>query len=129
MFVRVRLPFGKPHQALLVSERAIGTDQKQKYLLTVDKENVVRYRKVTVGPLVDGLRVIEQGITPGDSIIVNGLQRARPGKPVEPTMAEAGIAASATGSSPASPVATPAAPSPAVAQQSKEGKSGKSVKN
>ena len=51
LFVRVRIPFGKPHQALLVSERAIGTDQRQKYLLTVNKENVVEYRQVKVGPL------------------------------------------------------------------------------
>ena len=61
LFVRVRIPFGKPHQALLVSERAIGTDQRQKYLLTVNKENVVEYRRIKVGSLRDGLRVIEVG--------------------------------------------------------------------
>ena len=62
LFVRVRIPFGKPRQALLISERAIGTDQRQKYLLTVNKENVVEYRRVKVGSLQNGLRVIESGI-------------------------------------------------------------------
>ena len=70
LFVRVRIPTGKPHQAMLVSERAIGTDQKQKFLLTVNKENVVEYRQVKVGSLRDGLRVIEAGIEPGDRVIV-----------------------------------------------------------
>lgn len=121
MFVRVRLPFGKPHQALLVSERAIGTDQKQKFLLAVNKQNVVEYRKVKVGRLVDGLRVIEQGIEPDDSIIVKGLQRARPGKPVQPLAVENAVAASPAASAPASP--------PAVAKKPEEGKSGQSVKN
>ena len=62
LFVRVRIPFGEPHRALLVSERAIGTDQRQKYLLTVNEENVVEYRRVKVGRLLDGMRVIESGI-------------------------------------------------------------------
>ena len=56
LFVRVRTPFGSPRQAMLVNERAIGTDQRQKYLLTVNKDNVVEYRRVKVGRLVDGMR-------------------------------------------------------------------------
>ena len=83
LFVRVRVPFGKPHQALLVSERAIGRDQRQKYLLTVDKDNVVQRREVKLGSLQNGMRVIESGIGPEDLVIVNGLQRARPGVKVE----------------------------------------------
>ena len=75
----MRIPFGKPHQALLVSERAIGTDQRQKYLLTVSKDNVVERREVKLGSLHDGLRVIESGIGPDDLVIVNGLQRAAAG--------------------------------------------------
>ncbi|MEN6494985.1 MAG: efflux RND transporter periplasmic adaptor subunit [Thermoguttaceae bacterium] len=88
MFVRVRLPIGPPHQALLVSERAIGTDQRQKFVLTVDKDNVVRYRQIQLGSLRDGLRVVESGLKADDRIIVQGLQRARSGFPVSPHTAE-----------------------------------------
>jgi RND family efflux transporter MFP subunit len=94
LFVHVRIPFGEPHRALLVSDRAIGTDQRQKYLLTVNKDNVVEYRRVKVGRLVDGLRVIESGLKPDDLVVVNGLQRARPGSKVEPKAAVNRIAAS-----------------------------------
>jgi RND family efflux transporter MFP subunit len=96
LFVRVRIPFGKPHQALLVTERAIGRDQKEKFLLTVNKDNVVEYRRVKVGALRDGLRVIESGIQADDAIIVKGLQRVRPGVTVRPRGEEGGIAASAS---------------------------------
>jgi RND family efflux transporter MFP subunit len=104
LFVRVRIPFGKPHQALLVNERAIGRDQKLSFLLTVNEKNVVERRQVKVGPLRDGLRVIEpdksdksgkSGIKAGDRIIVKGLQRARPGEPVTPHEEERGVAESA----------------------------------
>ena len=95
LFVRVRIPFGKPHQALMVNERAIGRDQKQKFLLTVNKDNVVEYHEVKVGALRDGLRVIQSGIEAGDMVIVKGLQRVRPGLPVTPVAEEKGIAASA----------------------------------
>ena len=93
LFVRVRTPFGVPHQALLVNERAIGTDQRQKYLLTVDKNDVVEYRPVKVGRLLDGMRVIESGLNAGDLVVVNGLQRARPGSMVQPKSAANRIAA------------------------------------
>lgn len=88
LFVRVRVPFGKPHKALLVPDRAIGSDQRQKYLLTVGTDNVVRRRDVTLGALHDGLRVIESGIGAEDWIVVNGLQRARPGRAVSPHFAD-----------------------------------------
>jgi RND family efflux transporter MFP subunit len=84
LFVRVRIPFGKPHKALLVSERAIKRDQRLKYVWTVDKENMPEYRQVTVGPLRDNMRVIESGIGPDDLVVVSGLQRIQPGKPVTP---------------------------------------------
>jgi len=99
LFVRVRTPFGAPHRALLVNERAIGTDQRQKYLLTVDKHDVVEYRRVKVGRLLDGLRVIESGLKPDDLVIVNGLQRARPGSTVQPKAAASNIAAAQSTSS------------------------------
>lgn len=99
MFVRIRLPLGQPHSALLVTEKALATDQGQKYLLTVDDKDVVQYRKVTTGPLQDdGLRVIETGLKPGERVIVSGLQLARPGMKVtvENTDMAAGNAPSAT---------------------------------
>ncbi len=92
LFVRVRTPFGAPHQALLVGDRAIGTDQRQKYLLTVNKDDVVQYRRVKVGRLLDGMRVIESGLNPDDLVIVNGLQRARPGATVQPKAVASDIA-------------------------------------
>jgi RND family efflux transporter MFP subunit len=78
MFVRVRLRMGPPHKVLLVSERAIGTDQGQKYVYVVDKANKVAYRRVTLGLVFDGLQAIEDGLHPGERVIVNGLQRIRP---------------------------------------------------
>ncbi len=85
MFVRVRLPLGKPRPALLVNERAIVTDQANKCLLIVDKQNIVELRRVTLGPLQeDGLRVIEAGLKPGELVVVNGLQMARPRTEVKP---------------------------------------------
>jgi RND family efflux transporter MFP subunit len=100
LFVRVRIPFGKPREALLISERAIGTDQRQKYLLTVNKDNVVEYRRVKVGSLHDGFRVIESGIQAGDRVIVNGLLRARPGMTVNPHTEEKGVAAALPANAP-----------------------------
>ncbi len=69
-------------------ERRIGRDQKQKFLLTVNKENKVERRLVTIGALRDGLRVIESGIGPDDLVIVDGLQRARAGSVVAPHPAQ-----------------------------------------
>jgi RND family efflux transporter MFP subunit len=103
LYVRVRVPIGNPHEALMVSERAIGRDQDRKFLLTVNKDNVVEYHQVELGALRDGLRVIESGLQPSDWVVVNGLQRARPGKPVTPHAAEEGVAESvASVSGPAS---------------------------
>lgn len=93
MFVRVRIPYGQPHPALLVSERAIGTDQKEKFLWTVNKDNVVQYRQVKVGPLREGLRVIQSGVGAEDWVVVKGLQRVRAGDTVRPQREETGVAA------------------------------------
>jgi multidrug efflux system membrane fusion protein len=85
LFVRVRVPIGKPHPALLVTDRAVGTDQDRKYLYVVDAQNKVQYRKVQLGALQeDGLRVITEGLEPDDWVIVTGLQMARPGATVSP---------------------------------------------
>jgi RND family efflux transporter MFP subunit len=87
-FVRVKLPVGEPHAAVLVAERAIGTDQDRKYLLVVTDQNVVEYRPVKLGPAMAGLRVIDEGLRPGEWVVVNGLQRVRPGVTVTPQRVE-----------------------------------------
>ena len=84
LFARVRVPVGAPQNTLLVSERAIGTDQSQKFVLTVAKDNTVAYRTVKLGGNIEGKRVVREGLTPGETIIVNGLQRVRPGMTVAP---------------------------------------------
>jgi len=86
MFVRVRLQMGKEKPRLLVSERSLAADQRGPYVLVVNEQdkNKVEQRPVKFGMAVDGLRVIESGIQAEDWIIVNGLQRARPGSPVSP---------------------------------------------
>jgi RND family efflux transporter MFP subunit len=83
MFVRVRLSIGLPHEVLLVTERAIGTDQGEKFVYIVGEDNKVVYRRVKLGLLFDGLQAIESGLKPGDRVVVNGLQRIRPGIQVQ----------------------------------------------
>lgn len=89
LFVRVRAPVGERENALLVTERALGSDQLGSYLLVVNKDNVVEYRPVKVGTLHEGMRVIESGVKPDDLVVVNGIQKARPGAKVTPTRIEA----------------------------------------
>jgi multidrug efflux system membrane fusion protein len=79
MFVRIRLPIGQAHSALVVIDRAIGSDQGLKFVYVVDKDNKVQYRRVQTGPLQeDGQRVIEEGLTSEDRIVVGGLPQIRP---------------------------------------------------
>jgi RND family efflux transporter MFP subunit len=87
-FVRVRVPIGFPHQALLVSDRAIGSDQGEKIVYVVDSDNKVVFRPVRVGALHDGLREITDGLKPGERVIVNGLQQVSPGDTVEPKLVD-----------------------------------------
>ncbi len=88
LFARVRIPVSAPHRALLVSDRAVDTDQGQKVLYVVNKKNEVVSRPIRLGLLHDGLREIENGLNPGDQVIVNGLQAVRPGITVEPQIVE-----------------------------------------
>jgi len=85
-FARLRMGQAKSEPALAVSERAIGTDQDKKYVLVVDADNKAAYREVTLGASVDGLRIVTNGLKSGERIVVNGLQRVRPGAVVEPQM-------------------------------------------
>jgi membrane fusion protein, multidrug efflux system len=88
LFARVRGPIGRPHKALLVSERALDTDQGQKVLYVVNEKNEVVSRPVRLGALHDGLREITDGLKPGEQVIVNGLQQVRPGVTVEPKLVD-----------------------------------------
>ncbi|CAN5275974.1 multidrug efflux RND transporter periplasmic adaptor subunit MexE [soil metagenome] len=84
MFVRFRMPIGKPHPAVLVVDRAIGSDQGLKYVYVVDAQKKVSYRRVQTGPLEDdGLRVIESGLSPEELVAVGAIQQLRPGMEAE----------------------------------------------
>ena len=83
-FAKLRLGHPAPQEALLVNERAVGTDQSKKFVMVVGEDNKAAYREVTLGAHVNGLRVIASGLKPGERIVVNGLQRIRPGALVEP---------------------------------------------
>jgi RND family efflux transporter MFP subunit len=84
LFVRARIPLRERNDVLLVSESALGADQTGRYLLVAGDDDVVQYRSVKTGVLVDGLRVIEEGIEANDRIITNGVLFARPGAKVAP---------------------------------------------
>jgi RND family efflux transporter MFP subunit len=83
LFARIRLPGSAQHQAVLVNDSAIGTDQTVRYVLVVGSGNKVEYRPVQLGPVIDGLRVVQSGLASGETIVVNGLQRVRPGAQVQ----------------------------------------------
>lgn len=89
MFARIEIAAKEPENALLVPDTAIGTEQVRKFVMTVDDKNVASPKFVTPGALVDGMRVIKEGLKADDVVIVNGLMRARPGTKVAPQQAEA----------------------------------------
>ena len=82
LFARVRVPLGASQPTLLISERAVGTDQSQKFVFAVNDSGVAAYRAVQLGGLVEGKRIVRSGLQPGERVIVNGLQRVRPGMTV-----------------------------------------------
>ncbi|WP_339031312.1 efflux RND transporter periplasmic adaptor subunit [Bradyrhizobium symbiodeficiens] len=83
-FVRVRVPFDQEKSALLVPDTALGSDQGGRYLLVVNGDNVVEQRKVQIGPVDNGLRVIEGGLKPEDRVVIAGLLRVIPGQKIDP---------------------------------------------
>ena len=83
-FAKVRLGRAQTTQALLINERAVGTDQDKKYVMVVNQDNTAAYRPVKLGANVDGLRIVSDGLKPGERIVVGGLQRVRPGALVLP---------------------------------------------
>ncbi|MGH8181250.1 MAG: efflux RND transporter periplasmic adaptor subunit [Steroidobacteraceae bacterium] len=90
LFARVKLIGNDHYPAVLVNDSAIGTDQTMRYVLVVGAGNKVEYRPVDLGPLVDGLRVVRSGLKPGETIVVNGLMRVRPGMQVAPQLTAMG---------------------------------------
>lgn len=84
LFARMKIMGSGKYEAVLLPDEAVGSDQSQKYVLVVNDENTAEYRKVVLGPLINGLRVIKEGIMPGDRVVVKGLQRVLPGTKVNP---------------------------------------------
>jgi multidrug efflux system membrane fusion protein len=84
LFARLKIGGNGTQPALLISDRAIGTDQSKKFVLVVEGGQKLAYREVKLGPVVEGLRVVREGLAPGEVIVVNGLQRVRPGMQVAP---------------------------------------------
>jgi multidrug efflux system membrane fusion protein len=109
LFARVRLVGGEDHDSVLIEDRAVGTDLSKKFVLTLTKDNHIEYRLVELGPEINGLRVVTEGLAPNELVVVNGMQHVRPGQSVEPTrvaMSDAadGLTQVAAQTSAASPV-------------------------
>jgi len=85
LFARLQLLGSGKYQAVLINDRAVATDQDRKYVMVVNKDNILEYRAIKLGRVIDGLRVVREGLKPGEVIVVNGLQRVRPGMPVQTT--------------------------------------------
>jgi RND family efflux transporter MFP subunit len=83
LFARLRLPGSGSYRATLMSDEAIASDQSQKFVYVVDGDGIARYRTVKVGPLIDGLRVVREGLAPDDWVVVSGIQRVKPGAKVD----------------------------------------------
>ena len=99
LFARVRLTGGESRNASLVQDQSIGTDQDRKFVLVLKPDSTVEYRPITIGRLIDGLRIVESGLKPGENIVVNGQLRVRPGMKVAAKRTDMILTASA----PASP--------------------------
>jgi len=101
LFVRLRLAGTGSYPGLLIQDRAVGTDLSKKFVYVVNPRQEIEYRDVTLGPVVDGLRVVRSGLQAGEAVVINGLQRVRPGAPVTPVLVAMDQSA-ASGSEPAS---------------------------
>ncbi|MFC4277223.1 efflux RND transporter periplasmic adaptor subunit [Achromobacter aloeverae] len=84
LYARIRLGGGVPREALLIDEKALGTDQNKRFVMVLDDSNHAQYREVRLGANQGGLRVVDSGLKAGERIVVNGLQRIRPGDQVDP---------------------------------------------
>ncbi len=98
MFARVQLLGSSEYSAILIDDRAVNTDQNQKYVFLLGANNQVEYRRIKLGRVIDGLRIVREGLKAGDVIVVNGAQRAHPGLTVTPQTVTMGADAAAAGS-------------------------------
>jgi RND family efflux transporter MFP subunit len=98
LFARVQLLVSGEYSAILIEDRAVNTDQSQRYVLLLGPDNQIVYRQVKLGRMIDGLRVVREGLKPGDVIVVNGAQRVHPGVTVTPQRVTMGAAAAAPAS-------------------------------
>jgi multidrug efflux system membrane fusion protein len=96
-FAHLRMGQAKANPALLINERAVGTDQSKKFVMVVGSDNKVAYREVTLGANVDGLRIVSSGLKPNERVVVNGLQRVHPGSLVAPQVVAMTLMAEAAG--------------------------------
>lgn len=118
LFTRLQLAGGAAYPAVMTPERAIGTDQSRKLVFVIGEGNVAQAREVHLGTLLDGMRVVTSGLKAGELVVVDGLQRVRPGAPVTPIKVETDergmpIAKPAAGAPPAAPAPAPSAPASA----------------
>lgn len=116
LFAKLQVAQAKTRPAVLTPERAIGTDQSKRFVLVVGANNMAEFREVQLGALLDGMRVITQGLKAGELVVVNGLQRVRPGAPISPEKLETDARGMPIEKPPAAP---PAAAKPG---EKKEGK-------
>ncbi len=84
LFARLRIPGSGKYEAIMIPDEAIGSDQSQRFVMIVSNENTAEYRKVELGPIVNGLRIIREGLKPEDLVIVKGVQRVMPGVKIDP---------------------------------------------
>lgn len=84
LYARLKLVGSGTYPAALIKDEAVGTDLGKKFVLVLDKDNAVQYRAIELGPKLEGLRIVRQGLSKGEKIVVNGLQRAMPGATVDP---------------------------------------------
>ena len=97
LFARVKLEGSAKYEAMLINDSAVGTDQNVRYVFAVGPDNKVEYRAIKLGPVVDdGLRVVRDGLKPGEIVVVNGLQRVRPGVTIAPQKIAMGVKTPAT---------------------------------
>ena len=101
MFARVQLLGSSEYSAILIDDRAVNTDQNQKYVFVVGANNQVEYRRIKLGRVIDGLRIVREGLKAGDVIVVNGAQRVHPGITVTPQTVTMGTDAAVAAAAPA----------------------------
>jgi RND family efflux transporter MFP subunit len=101
MFARVQLLGSSEYSAILIDDRAVNTDQNQKYVFVLGANNQVEYRRVKLGRVIDGLRIVREGLKAGDVVVVNGAQRVHPGITVTPQTVTMGTDAAVAGAAPA----------------------------